>query len=50
MCDYRIYDNFEEQWYSISFADFEDAENHVISELGDVDLERYSIYERICGQ
>ncbi len=49
-CNYRIYDNNEEQWCSISFAEFEDAENHVIHELEDADLERYSIYEKICGQ
>ena len=49
-CDYRIYDNYEEKWYIISFADYEDAEDHVIFVLEDADLERYSIYKRMGGQ
>ena len=49
-CNYRIYDNYEEKWDSISFTDYEDAEDRVIYVLQDADFERYSIYKRICGQ
>ena len=47
--DYKIYDNWDEKWLGINFAEFEDAENHVTDELGDVDFERYSIYQLISG-
>lgn len=49
MCNYRIYDNENEEWLDISFEDFKDAEEHVIYLLQDADFERYSLYERICG-
>lgn len=50
MCNYRIYDNEDEQFLSDSFAEFEDAENYVMNELEDPDMERYTIYERISGR
>lgn len=28
-CPYRIYDNFNEEFYSASFAEFEDAEREM---------------------
>lgn len=49
MCNFRIYDNYEEEWKSINFADYDDAENYVTNELCDADFERYSIYELISG-
>lgn len=49
MLDYRIYDNYEEEWESVSFADFEEAEDYVTYVLMDADFERYSIYKKICG-
>lgn len=50
MFDYKIYDNNSEEWLGISFAEFEDAEDHVIYVLQDADMERYSIYKLICGK
>ena len=50
MGNYKIYDNDNEEWQGISFADFEDAEDHVIYVLQDADMERYSIYKLICGK
>lgn len=47
--DYKIYDNWDEKWIGVSFAEFEDAENYVTDELGDVDFERYSVYQLISG-
>lgn len=49
MCDYRIYDNEEEQWLGVSFADYDDAEDYVTNVLMDADFEIYSIYQRMCG-
>lgn len=50
MCDYKIYDNENDEFIGISFADYEDAEDHVIYVLQDADFERYSIYHRLCGK
>lgn len=49
MDTFRIYDNEEEKWVEGSFETFDDADQYVSDELGDVDCERYSIYERISG-
>lgn len=47
--NYNIYDNWDEKWIGISYEEFEDAENYVMNELGDVDFERYSVYQLLSG-
>lgn len=49
-CTYKIYDNENEEWTGVGFADFEDAEYYVMHDLGDADMEIYSIYNLICGR
>lgn len=46
MCKYYIYDNENECFLSISFADFEDAERYMMKL--DAEYERYDIYEKIA--
>lgn len=50
MCNYMIYDNKDEEWFNVSFAEYSDVEKYVMDDLGDTDFERYSIYERISGK
>lgn len=38
MCDYKIYDNDNKEWLGISFAEFEDAKDHVVYMLQDADM------------
>lgn len=45
----KIYDNYEEKWLEEKFEEYFDAEAYVTNELGDADLDRYSIYELLGG-